>query len=96
VAIIPLLMIAEFAARLEPPVIPVTTSITIDAPASVVWKNVISFPPLAPPSPLSEGLDFPDRHRLSGLRANCRIGRRSHPILPLLNRRLRRTHHGLG
>jgi hypothetical protein len=53
VAIIPLLMIAEFAARLEPPVIPVTTSITIDAPASVVWKNVISFPPLAPPSPAS-------------------------------------------
>jgi hypothetical protein len=27
----------------------VTTSIVIDAPVDVVWRNVIAFPPLAPP-----------------------------------------------
>jgi uncharacterized membrane protein YhaH (DUF805 family) len=50
VAIIPLLIFAEYAAHLEPPVMPVTTSIVINAPVATVWKNVISFPPLAPPS----------------------------------------------
>lgn len=54
-AIVPLMMLAEYAARLEPPVMPVTTSITIDAPISVVWKNVISFPPLKSPSITSPG-----------------------------------------
>jgi uncharacterized membrane protein YhaH (DUF805 family) len=50
VAVIPLLIFAEYAAHLEPPVRPVITSIVINAPVAVVWKNVISFPPLAPPS----------------------------------------------
>jgi hypothetical protein len=48
-AIVPLAMAGEYAARLEPPVVPVTTSVTVDAPASVVWKSVIAFPPLATP-----------------------------------------------
>jgi len=50
VAILPLLMFAEHFANLQPPVRPVVTSITINAPVAVVWKNVIAFPPLAPPT----------------------------------------------
>jgi uncharacterized membrane protein YhaH (DUF805 family) len=49
VAILPLAMFAERAAKFDPPIVAVTTTITIDAPASVVWRNVIAFPPLAPP-----------------------------------------------
>ncbi len=49
VAILPLLMLAERAANIQPPIEPVVTSIVINAPAAVVWKNVIAFPPLAPP-----------------------------------------------
>jgi uncharacterized membrane protein YhaH (DUF805 family) len=49
VAILPLMMFGEHAAKLEPPVNTVTTSIIIDAPISIVWKNVLAFPPLAPP-----------------------------------------------
>jgi uncharacterized membrane protein YhaH (DUF805 family) len=73
VAVIPLLMFAEHEARLEPPVLPVTTSITIDAPVSVVWKNVISFRPLAPPSIASPqdwlfliGIAYPSSGRIVG------------------------------
>lgn len=50
VTILPLLMFIEYTAHFEPAVAPVTTSVVIHAPASVVWKNVIGFPPLAPPS----------------------------------------------
>jgi uncharacterized membrane protein YhaH (DUF805 family) len=49
VAILPLLMFVERAVNLQPPVEPVVTSIVINAPAAVVWKNVIAFPPLSPP-----------------------------------------------
>jgi uncharacterized membrane protein YhaH (DUF805 family) len=50
VAIVPLLLFAEHAANFQPPVRPVVTSIVINAPVAVVWKNVIAFPPLAPPT----------------------------------------------
>jgi uncharacterized membrane protein YhaH (DUF805 family) len=50
IAILPLLMFAEHAANFQPPVRPVVTSIVINAPVAVVWKNVIAFPPLAPPT----------------------------------------------
>ena len=50
VAVLPLLMVVEHAARPEPPVRPVVTSIVIAAPAAAVWKNVVAFPPLAPPT----------------------------------------------
>jgi uncharacterized membrane protein YhaH (DUF805 family) len=49
VAIVPLFLFAEQAANIQPPVLPVVTSIVIHAPASVVWKNVIAFSPLPPP-----------------------------------------------
>lgn len=48
IALLPV-MVGERAAKMEPPVNAVTTSIVIDAPVDVVWKNVIAFPPLAPP-----------------------------------------------
>jgi uncharacterized membrane protein YhaH (DUF805 family) len=49
VALVPLLMFVEHGANLQPPVRPVVTSITINAPVAVVWKNVVAFPPLASP-----------------------------------------------
>jgi uncharacterized membrane protein YhaH (DUF805 family) len=49
VAIVPLLMFTEHTVNLTPAVRPVVTTITINAPVSVVWKNVIAFPPLAEP-----------------------------------------------
>ena len=55
VAIVPLIMLVEYCAGFEPPVTPVVSSITIDAPVSVVWKNVISFAPLEPPTLSSPG-----------------------------------------
>src|SRR5258708_26029102 len=66
VVILPLMMLAEHAARFEPAVNKVTTSITIDAPASVVWKNVISFPPLAPPEEwlFRAGIPYPASRRI--------------------------------
>jgi hypothetical protein len=42
--------VVEYFGNLQPPSHPVTTSITIDAPVSAVWKNVITFPALAPPT----------------------------------------------
>jgi uncharacterized membrane protein YhaH (DUF805 family) len=49
IALLPAMMVGERAAKMEPPVNAVTTSIVIDAPVDVVWRNVIAFPPLAPP-----------------------------------------------
>jgi uncharacterized membrane protein YhaH (DUF805 family) len=70
VAILPLMlmMFAEHAANLEPPVLSVTTSITIDAPVSTVWKNVIAFPPLAPPQEwlFQAGIAYPTSGQIVG------------------------------
>ncbi len=68
VALLPLMMIGEQAAKLDPPVNAVTTSITIDAPVSVVWKNVIAFPPLAPPDEwlFRAGIAYPTSGRIVG------------------------------
>jgi uncharacterized membrane protein YhaH (DUF805 family) len=68
VAILPLFMFAEHAAKLEPPVLSVTTSITIDAPVSAVWKNVVAFPPLAPPQEwlFKAGIAYPTSAQIVG------------------------------
>lgn len=68
VTMLPVMMFTEHAAKLEPPVIPVTTSIVIHAPVSVVWKNVISFPPLAPPKELifRAGIAYPIAGQIVG------------------------------
>jgi uncharacterized membrane protein YhaH (DUF805 family) len=49
VALVPLLMFAEHVIAFQPPVEPVVTTIVIDAPVYIVWKNVVAFPPLDPP-----------------------------------------------
>lgn len=68
VAILPLMMFVEHAAKLDPPVNAVTTSITIDAPVSVVWRNVVSFPPLAPPDEwlFRAGIAYPTSGQIVG------------------------------
>jgi uncharacterized membrane protein YhaH (DUF805 family) len=67
-AILPLLMLSEHAARLEPPVISVTTSVIVDAPADQVWKNVIAFPPLASPEEwlFRAGIAYPTSAQIIG------------------------------
>jgi uncharacterized membrane protein YhaH (DUF805 family) len=67
-AILPLMMFAEHAAKLEPPVVSVTTSITIEAPVSVVWKNVVAFPPLAAPEEwlFRAGIAYPTSAQIVG------------------------------
>ena len=66
--ILPLIMFGEHAAKLGPPVVSVTTSVTIDAPLSVVWKNVIEFPPLAPPREwlFRAGIAYPTSAQIVG------------------------------
>ena len=68
VAILPLLLLVEQSANLQPPVRSVTTSIVVNAPASVVWKNVITFPPLAAPTELlfRSGIAYPTGAQIVG------------------------------
>jgi uncharacterized membrane protein YhaH (DUF805 family) len=49
VLVLPLAMFIENAANPRPPVLAVTTAVEINAPAETVWRNVVTFPPLAPP-----------------------------------------------
>jgi uncharacterized membrane protein YhaH (DUF805 family) len=66
--ILPLLLFWEHAAELEPPVISVTTRVIVDAPADVVWKNVIAFPPLAAPEEwlFRAGIAYPTSAQIIG------------------------------
>jgi hypothetical protein len=59
------------ATWLEPnraPTIAVTTSVDVDATPETVWKNVVSFPDLPPPTQLifKLGLAYPERARIVG------------------------------
>ncbi len=69
-AIVPLMMmmLGEHAAKVEPPVVSVTTSITIDAPVAAVWKNVVAFPPLAAPDDwlFRAGIAYPTSAVIAG------------------------------
>jgi len=66
--VLPLLMFAEHAAKLEPPLVSVTTRVTIDAPVSTVWKNVIAFPPLTAPHEwlFRAGIAYPLSAKIEG------------------------------
>ncbi len=59
--LLPLLMFGESAAHRTPPVLPVTTSVEINASPDVVWHNVISFSPLDSPKELlfHTGIAYP-------------------------------------
>jgi len=65
---LPMMMFAEHAVKLEPPVLAVTTSIAIDAPVSEVWRNVLAFPPLAPPEEwmFRAGIAYPTSAQIVG------------------------------
>jgi uncharacterized membrane protein YhaH (DUF805 family) len=66
--VIPLAMLVEYGAHRQPPVLQVTTSIDINAAPDVVWKNVISFPPLAEPQELifRSGIAYPTSGEIYG------------------------------
>jgi uncharacterized membrane protein YhaH (DUF805 family) len=48
VALAPALMAAEGSSSPRPELRAVTTTVVVDAPPDVVWRHVVSFPPLAP------------------------------------------------
>ena len=68
VVALPLLAALPAITPTEPPVHPVTTSLEIDAPPEVVWKNVISFETLPEPEHwlFKAGIAAPLRARIEG------------------------------
>lgn len=66
--VLPLIFGLEQAAPPTPPLIPVVTSIDIDAPPGVVWTNVVSFSDLPEPSDwlFRTGISYPLRARIDG------------------------------
>ena len=48
--LMPLLLLSERSLGLQPALFPVTTTVDIEAPASLVWKHVVTFSELPPPS----------------------------------------------
>ncbi len=64
-------LMLEHARPVEPPLLHVTSTVEIDAPPEVVWRNVVSFQQLDPPDAKKEwyfktGLAFPERAEISG------------------------------
>ena len=68
VFLFPFLVAAEKNFQGEPPVHAVTTSIEIAAPISVVWQNVIAFPPIkgSPELMFRLGIAYPIKARIEG------------------------------
>ncbi|MFC6644053.1 DUF805 domain-containing protein [Granulicella cerasi] len=68
VALLPFLMLLEHHSNLEPPTRPVVSSIIVNAPVDAVWRNVIAFPPLAPPKELlfHTGIAYPIGATITG------------------------------
>jgi uncharacterized membrane protein YhaH (DUF805 family) len=68
VAILPLILMTEAAARREAPVYRVDSEIVIDAPAETVWKNVVTFSeiPEEPEWYFRAGIAYPLRARITG------------------------------
>jgi len=68
VAILPLILMTEAAARREAPVYRVDSEIVIDAPAETVWKNVVTFSeiPEEPEWYFRAGIAYPLRARIAG------------------------------
>ncbi|MCL4233367.1 MAG: SRPBCC family protein, partial [Deltaproteobacteria bacterium] len=65
---LPALIGAEYQAGPRPAVLPVHTSIDIDAPPEVVWRHVIAFAELPPPTEtvFRLGIAYPTRARIEG------------------------------
>ena len=66
--VLPLVFGLEQAVAPTPPLIPVVTTIDIDAPPEVVWNNVVSFSDLPAPSDwlFRTGIAYPLRARIDG------------------------------
>lgn len=64
----PCIMAATWLDPNRAPTIAVTTSVDVDASPETVWKNVVSFPALAPPTQLlfELGIAYPERARITG------------------------------
>jgi hypothetical protein len=66
---LPLMMtVGEAGLDREPELRPVTTTVVVDAPPDVVWKRVISFPRLPPPTEpaFRAGIAYPIEARIEG------------------------------
>ncbi|MBC5811105.1 MAG: hypothetical protein GIW95_09710 [Candidatus Eremiobacteraeota bacterium] len=59
---------AEYLARSAAPLYAVQTAVVVDATPMSVWKNVMAFPPLAPPAEwyFRAGIAYPERARIVG------------------------------
>ena len=66
ITIIPLFAFAE--SHITPPVKPVTSSVEINAPIDIIWKNVIAFPKLEEPTDLifRVGISYPISSKIEG------------------------------
>jgi hypothetical protein len=64
----PCIMGAEGATPREAPLYRVETAIVVNAPPARVWRSVVSFPPLPPPSelPFRLGVAYPQRAHIVG------------------------------
>jgi hypothetical protein len=64
----PLLMGVEHLADLQPDLVPVTTSLDIDAPPADVWQALLAFPELPPPNDwvFSLGVAYPRHATITG------------------------------
>jgi hypothetical protein len=65
----PCVMAASWLDPNRAPTIAVTTSVDVGAPPETVWKNVVSFPSLPPPTQLlfKLGIAYPERARITGV-----------------------------
>jgi hypothetical protein len=65
---LPLLLGAEAASAPQPAVAPVRTSIVVAAPPEVVWRHVVSFAELPPPTELvfRSGISYPTSAHIEG------------------------------
>lgn len=68
ILLLPLATAVELAVRPPPDVRPVSTEVTIAAPPEVVWRHVVSFSDLPPPTDwvFRTGIAYPIRARLEG------------------------------
>jgi hypothetical protein len=66
--LLPILMLGESRMQMEPTLFEVTSSIEVDAPPERVWKSVVTFSELPPPTELifRAGLAYPIRAEIKG------------------------------
>ena len=90
-ALLPAMLVIEGMFPSHAAVIPVTTTVEIDAPPAVVWQNVIAFGRIDVP------LDWPSRGScVPDSSAHRRHGRRRGPLLRVFHRPICRTDSCLG